>query len=192
MFNYSNAFTDEYLNESIELGRSFVQKKYWNTNALNYLWQGIGAFLANSPNIRYLFGAVSISNNYPETAKQLIVFYFNKWFSNDKKFAVSKNKFLISQRTLSEFESVFNGSTYKEDYRILKMMLKPFGFSVPVLLKHYSELCEHEGVQFSDFGIDQSFENCVDGFILVYVDKIKFEKRERYIEKYLPQMAQTV
>ncbi|MFY9108267.1 lysophospholipid acyltransferase family protein, partial [Aliarcobacter butzleri] len=54
---YSNTlfqFNDEfmfYLQNSIELGRSFVQPKYWGTRALDYLWYGIGAYVKANPNI---------------------------------------------------------------------------------------------------------------------------------------------
>ena len=54
--------------------------------------------------------------------------------------------------------------------------------TVPTLYKQYSELCEPGGVQFCGFNIDPHFSNCVDGFILVKVDKIKESKRERYID----------
>ena len=52
-FKYKNSF-NPYLKDSIELGRSFVQPKYWGTRALDYLWYGIGAYLKNNPNIKYL------------------------------------------------------------------------------------------------------------------------------------------
>ena len=78
-------------------------------------------------------------------------------------------------------ESIFSGNNMKEDYKILKNMLKPYGFTIPVLYKHYSELCYDGGVKFLDFGVDPAFENCIDGLILVNIDLIKEEKRERYI-----------
>jgi len=58
LFDFSNNFSMNYLDNSIELGRSFIQKKYWNTNALYYLWQGIGAFLANNESVKFMFGGV--------------------------------------------------------------------------------------------------------------------------------------
>jgi hypothetical protein len=42
----------------LELGRSFVAPAYWNSRALNQLWQGIGLYLQRNPQLRYLFGAV--------------------------------------------------------------------------------------------------------------------------------------
>lgn len=181
IFNYKNEFIENYLYNSIELGRSFVQKRYWNTNALNYLWQGIGAFLVHYESVGYLFGGVSISNSYPDSVKKMIVYYFNKWFGNDHQFVTAINKFNIPQKSIDKYDKIFLGEDYKEDYRILKNMLKPYGYSIPVLYKHYSELCYEGGVNFLDFAVDKDFENCIDGLILVDVNLIKDEKRDRYI-----------
>lgn len=181
LFNFSNRFETEVVKDSIELGRSFVQRKYWNSNALNYLWQGIGAFISNNDWVQYLFGGVSISNNYSESAKNSIVYYFQKWFGDYDELAESKNKFMLSNKSADDLSKIFTSNNYKDDYKILKNILKPTGFTVPVLYKHYSELCNDNGVKFLDFGVDPDFENCVDGLILVDVHKIKEEKRERFI-----------
>lgn len=185
LFEYSEHFITKIVTNSIELGRSFVQKKYWNTNALDYLWQGIGALIAANPDIKYLFGAVSISNNYSAPAKNRLVYFYNKWFGSVNDLARSKNRFVIPTSEISILQKEFTGETYKADFFILKKMLKQFGFSVPVLYKHYSELCENDGVQFLDFGVDEDFENCIDGLLVVDLDRIKEEKKERYINQFL-------
>ncbi|MBK7978993.1 MAG: hypothetical protein IPK06_03055 [Ignavibacteriae bacterium] len=61
-------------------------------------------------------------------------------------------------------------------------MLKPFGLTVPTLYKQYTDLCEKDGVEFLCFGVDDSFEMGIDGFIMIDVEKIKDEKRIRYID----------
>ncbi|KAG0762031.1 hypothetical protein G6F22_018736 [Rhizopus arrhizus] len=64
LFRYSDdAIT--HIAEGLELGRSFVVPDYWGSRSLDYLWQGIGAYLQCRPGIRYLFGAVSISAALP-------------------------------------------------------------------------------------------------------------------------------
>jgi len=158
-FNFTDNFINSYLDNSAELGRSFVQRKYWNTNALNYLWQGIGAFLSNYPSVKYLFGGVSISNSFPPYAVEAIVYYFNKWYPSEQELAKSQRRFLINDNRNDELSKTFIGSDAKEDYKILKSILHPVGYSVPILYKHYSELCYDNGVQFLDFGIDPDFEN---------------------------------
>jgi putative hemolysin len=182
LFNFSEEMENNYLNDSIELGRSFVQKKYWNTNALNYLWQGIGSYLVHNPSVKYLFGGVSISNSYPLSVQEQIVFYFSKWFGSRNYLAESKRKFIVSENNRREFESAFIGTNAKEDYKILKSMIKPAGYSVPILYKHYSDLCEEGGVKFLDFGVDPDFENCIDGLILVDVNLIRDEKRQKFMK----------
>ncbi|MCL4549197.1 MAG: lysophospholipid acyltransferase family protein [Bacteroidetes bacterium] len=181
LFHFSDEFRTNYLPSAIELGRSFVQQKYWNTNALSYLWQGIGAYLYKFPEVKYLFGGVSISSNYSELSKELLVSYFNKWFGGNTGLAFSKQPFTISETKKIECASIFNSANQKDDYRKLKNILKTLGYSVPILYKHYSELCEKGGVSFLDFGFDPDFNNCVDGLILVDVKKIKQEKFEKYV-----------
>ncbi len=182
LFNFSDEFIKSIMPNSLELGRSFVQEKYWNTYALDYLWQGIGSFLANNPDIKYLFGPVSISSSYPNHIIGMIVFYFNKWFSDSSALALSKIKFTISENQRVEYSNLLCADNPKDDYKVLKKMLNLFGFSVPILYKHYSDLCYDDGVKFLDFSVDPDFNNCVDGLILIDISKIKEEKKFRYLK----------
>ncbi|MBI9071300.1 MAG: lysophospholipid acyltransferase family protein [Melioribacteraceae bacterium] len=184
LFKFSSKFIADYLPHSLELGRSFVQRKYWNTNALHYLWLGLGAYLAYNPEIKYLFGPVSISNSYEQISKELLIKYFQKWFPGNSVLAKANNSVNISKETAETFDKNFNENDRKKEFKILKNLLKPLGFTVPVLYKHYSDLCEEGGVQFLDFSIDPDFENCVDGLILVQTEKLTEEKRNRYITPY--------
>src|SRR5690606_21950348 len=68
LFDYTDAMLP-HLPQGLELGRSFVQPRYWGKRALDYLWQGIGAVLRRHPEYRYLFGAVTLSNEFSPTAK---------------------------------------------------------------------------------------------------------------------------
>ncbi|MBX3009250.1 MAG: lysophospholipid acyltransferase family protein [Melioribacteraceae bacterium] len=120
LFNYSQEFSEQYLTHSIELGRSFVQKKYWNSNALNYLWQGIGAYIENYEQVKYLFGGVSISNNYPEQTKRMIIYYFSKWFGDELNRASSKRPFIFSGRLKQKWTRYFSALLLKKTTRFLK------------------------------------------------------------------------
>ena len=54
-----------FLQQGLELGRSFVQPRYWGRRSLDYLWFGIGAYVRRYPECRYLFGPVSLSRDMP-------------------------------------------------------------------------------------------------------------------------------
>ncbi|MDR3628062.1 MAG: lysophospholipid acyltransferase family protein, partial [Ignavibacteriaceae bacterium] len=179
LFNYTDELV-QVLPECVELGRSFVQAKYWNTNALDALWQGIGMYLSGLDNIKYLFGAVSISNKYPEEAKNLLVYFYKKWFGGNNPAAFAKNKYFIPGKVENNLSVTLAGTDYKEDLQTVKKLLKIYGLPIPILYKQYTGLCEEGGVSFSDFSVDCSFQNCIDGFIFVKLELLKESKRRRY------------
>ena len=181
-FLFSRNF-EPVLYRSVELGRSFIQKKYWRSKALDYLWQGIGAFLNMHPQIEYLFGAVSISGSYSTHAQEMIVYYYEKWYKEERSFALPKNPFIISKNRRKEFENSFSGNSHTQDFINLKMMLRNTGFSVPVLLRKYSELCDYGGAKFLSFGIDESFSNSIDCMIVLDLKMVKNAQKERYYQK---------
>ena len=173
---------DPYLAHAIELGRSFIQPKYWGSRALDYLWQGIGAYLRHHPHIKYMIGPVSISGSYPSAAKEALVYFYNLYFGAERALVSARTPFRLSALAQEEGSSLFSGEDYQEDFRRLKEYLRAFNVTVPTLYKQYSELCDEGGIQFMDFGIDAEFNNCIDSYILVNVSKIKESKRKRYID----------
>lgn len=180
LFSYS-CDMETYFEQGIELGRSFVQPKYWGMRSLDYLWYGIGAYLKHHPEIRYMFGPVSLSNSYPQIAKDFIVAFYKKYFADKEFLARSYTPYQISAEHSDIISGLFQGESYEEDFRTLKEQLGHLGASVPTLFKQYSELCEPGGVRFLDFGVDADFGYCVDGLVLVDLHQVKEAKRKRYL-----------
>lgn len=179
LFEFLEGF-DEYLKNSIEMGRSFVQPKYWGSRALDYLWQGIGAYLHANPKTKYLFGPVSLSNAYPKDSKNMIIHFYKHYFSPPIKLVQAREPFVINKDEFNEVHKLCAHNNYKDDFRCLKSKL-PLGTSVPTLYKQYAELCDEGGIYFAGFNIDYEFGDCVDSLIVVHVDKIKKSKKDRYI-----------
>ncbi|MBI5726505.1 MAG: GNAT family N-acetyltransferase [Ignavibacteriales bacterium] len=188
LFEFSKEF-ESLLPESIELGRSFIQTKYWNTNALDYLWQGLGAYIASEPSVRYLFGGVSLSGAFPIEAASMIVYFYKKWFSANTEMLRSKNRFEIPAYIEKQCAELFSGNDQKTEQKLLKDKLKQFNVAVPPLFKQYTGLCTEGGVSFLDFGTDPDFANCIDGLILVDIKMMKPEKRDRYIKMQVKEKA---
>lgn len=176
LFDYGEQMNG-YFEQGLELGRSFVQPKYWGKRSLDYLWYGIGAYLKHNPEIRYLFGPVSISGAFPQAAKDLLVQFYSQYFTCAGNLALSYNPYRLPQ----SLRDVFSGEDYKQDFTKLKSLLANMGVSIPTLYKQYTELCEPGGVQFLSFGIDPDFNDCVDGLVLVDLNYIKSNKKQRYI-----------
>ncbi|WP_345972690.1 lysophospholipid acyltransferase family protein [Sulfurimonas diazotrophicus] len=173
---------EPYLENAIELGRSFIQPKYWGSRALDYLWQGIGAYLKHHPHIRYMIGPVSISGSYPSAAKEALVHFYGHYFGSRDALVTARTPYRLSALALEDEKARFCGDDYAEDFRRLKEYLRAFNVTVPTLYKQYAELCDEGGITFMDFGIDAEFNNCIDSYILVDVTKIKESKRKRYID----------
>ena len=174
----------ELLPQSIEMGRSFIQQRFWTSYALEYLWAGIGAIVDRNPQLRHLFGPVSISNSYSATAQEALVFFYRKWFEAKPRLAVSCNPYEIKPGPERELAGSFIGTTYKEDLNLLKMRLRMQGASIPILYRQYSELTDEGGATFSDFGVDQAFGDCIDGFVQVDLHRLTPLKRSRFIDQY--------
>lgn len=176
LFNFNHEFDDK-LPQGLELGRSFIQPKYWNKRNLDILWYGIGAYLNRFDHIRYMFGPVTLSDQFPDFAKDEMVSFYQSHFSSSANLASAKLPY-------QPREGVgYQGEDYKAEFKELKAFLSKNKLAVPTLYKQYTELCEDGGVHFLAFNIDPDFSNCVDGLVLVDLDKVKQNKRERYLGK---------
>ncbi len=168
------------LAQGMELGRSFVVPEYWGSRSIDYLWQGIGAYLCKHDKVRYLFGLVSMSAALPLSAREQIVAYYQRFYGVRDGGAASKRPFEYMQ-TPPDFGDMDADAAFK----LLKGNLDAIGANLPMLYKQYTELCEPGGARFLAFGIDPSFSDSVDGLIEVDMQRLLPKKRARYIERYM-------
>lgn len=180
LFKYGQVF-EPHFNKGLKLGRSFVQPKYWNSRALDYLWQGIGAYVRTHPHIRYLFVPVSLSDSFTLQAKSLLIYFYSHYFPAQSLMVRHKARYKMPKEMKHYCEELFSGKDYRTDQRLLKEELSCMGYSIPPLYKQYAEVCEEGGVQCMDFGYDKHFNYCIDGSILVDLDRMKESKRKKYL-----------
>jgi len=169
------------LERGLELGRSFVQPKYWGKRSLDYLWFGIGAYLRKHPELKYMFGPVSISQSYPDAAKDLLVCFYGHYFGAGEMLAEARRPYRFQAADVYQLAEAIFCEDYRRAFADLKQGMADLGVNVPTLFKQYTELCEDGGVQFLAFNVDADFADCVDGLIVVDIDRIKAGKRERYM-----------
>ena len=165
----------------LELGRSFVQPRYWGRRSLDYLWHGLGAYLRHHPEVRWLFGPVTIPNHLPPLAKDLLVSYYRHYHGDGDSPIRAKAVCTMSRAGREEADRLFAGNDAGEDFQRLKGALQAMGAGVPALYKQYVEVAEPGGVSFKAFGVDTAFGYCIDGLVVVDVARLKADKRRRYI-----------
>lgn len=156
------------LEESLELGRSFVVKEYQRKPMpLFLLWKGILYFLLKNPEYRYLIGPVSISNNYSTVSKDLIIRFIMRNHLNWKmaRYIRPRNsyKFKSDNTDLNLLMENMDHDINRLDKTIGD--LDELNSGLPVLLKKYIKL----NAKIIAFNVDPKFNNCLDGLIVLDV-----------------------
>ncbi|MCD9029016.1 lysophospholipid acyltransferase family protein [Luteimonas sp. BDR2-5] len=175
LFRYQDAAIPR-IAEGLELGRSFVAPDYWGSRSLDYLWQGVGAYLRRYPYVRYLFGAVSISAALPPAAREQLVAYYTRYYGACAAPAQALRPFRFAAAP-----PAFGDLDADAAFAVLKANLGALGTSVPMLYRQYTDLCEPGGARFLAFGVDPDFRDSIDGLIEVDLQRICPRKRQRYL-----------
>ncbi len=185
LFDYAPA-AQAFLPEAVELGRSFVQPAYWGSRSLDYLWQGIGAYLRRQPALRYLIGPVSLSASLPVEAREWIVHFHRHYFGDTEQLARARNPFVISAAIETAAKAAWSGRSVSEGLVLLRERLAGLDAQLPTLYRQYADLCEPAGVRFLDFGVDPAFGGCVDGLARLDLAQLRPHKRARYVDERRP------
>ena len=164
------------LPRALELGRSFVQPAYRSHRSLDLLWSGIGAYLRTQPDARWLFGPVSISAALPPAARELLVAYYERFHGAPQR-TVAAHRPVTAPAAAVAFGDLDAGAAM----RVLRANLAALGAEVPVLYRHYVDLCEPGGARFLAFGVDPRFSGCTDGLVQLDLDRVRPRKRERWL-----------
>lgn len=170
-----------YCEQGLELGRSFVHPDYWGKNSLDYLWQGLGAYLRHNPQVRYVFGPVSMSAHYPKHLRDLVVFYYERYYCAPQTMAKGKHPYPLDEATLMALQGRFSSLTRTEGFEVVQQEFAQHNQKIPVLFKQYAALYEEGGYQLLAFSVDSEFGNCVDGLFMADLHCMKANKRARYL-----------
>lgn len=154
------------LNQTMELGRSFVVKEYQRKPMpLFLLWKGILYFTLKNPEYRYLMGPVSVSDDYSTTSKEMIIkFIMTHHFDwNLARSITPRNsyKFETSDQNLNVVMQTMDNDINSLDKLIGDV--DEMNSGLPVLLKKYIKL----NAKIIGFNVDPKFNNCLDGLIVL-------------------------
>lgn len=189
LFHFSEKFNKEYLPYSLELGRSFVQPAYQSSKAgakalfaLDNLWDGLGALTVDHPEIKYFFGKITMYTHFHSEARNLIQYFFKKYFRDKENLVYPKNP-IEFDLDIPAMEKIFTGETYKDDYKILIQAVRTYGENVPPLINAYMNLSP----SMKTFGTinNEKFGNVLETGIIVTIKDIYEIKVDRHIETYI-------
>ncbi len=190
IFNLTEKFKKEYLPYTLELGRAFVQPKYQSIQggikslyALDNLWDGIGAIVAEAPDTQYLIGKVTIYSTTDIEARKAMIYYLDKYFFDKENIIIPKHKERTTAEEKAQFDKILNGNDYKDNFKKLKEFVQSKKECIPPLIHSYLDLSS----TLITFGtvFDPDFGNIYDTGMMITIKDIKSIKKERYIETYI-------
>jgi len=190
LFQYDQAFLAS-MGNSIEVGRSVVAEAYQkNLNSLLMLWKGIAALVARNPQYTHLFGPVSISNDYSDSARQLMMQTLSLHHYDQQRAKLVKASTPLAQNSTEFWQpNLLSALTSVELLsKILARMEQ--GKGLPVLLRQYLKM----NGKLICFNLDHDFNDALDGLIMVDLTKVPLKTLGKYMgraqaEKYLNQHA---
>ncbi len=187
-FHFSEKFKQEYLPYTIELGRSFVQPKYQPSMdnrkglfSLDNLWDGLGAAVMIHPDVKYLFGKVTMYPHYNREARDLLIYFMSQYFPDEEKLVVPIKPYGYVGE-ITSFEGIFDGLDYKEGYKILNSRVRALGENIPPLINTYMNL----SLTMKVFGtaINDDFGTVEETGILIKISDIYESKKERHMNTF--------
>ncbi len=188
MFRFSRQFIKEFLPQTLELGRSFVSLPYQSTKAgskalyaLDNLWDGLGALTVVYPQIKYLFGKVTMYPDYSLECRDMLLFFLHKHFPDHDRLVEPFEPLPLSL-DIESLSKLFNGKDFKEDYKILNHAIRLHGLDIPPLVNAYMSLSPTMKV----FGtaINHEFGEVEETGIFFKISDIFEEKKRRHINTF--------
>lgn len=155
-----------YLQEAVELGRSYVATEYQRQRLpLFLLWKGILYFLLKHPEYRYLYGPMSISKYYSNLSRSIIVAYLKKYHFNPElaEFIRPRKPFRMKSKKV-DLSLLLD--TMGDELRTLDDFIEEVEekhLRMPVLMRQYVKL----NARFISFNLDPNFSDVLDGLILL-------------------------
>ena len=189
MYKFSEKFIKEYLPSTIELGRSFVHPDYQATKmgskslySLDNLWDGLGAITVLRPDMKYFFGKVTVYPSYDEVARECIFTFLNTYFPDAENLVEPIEPFNRPE-IAKDFEGLFKGVGFKEEYKILNSNVRERGVNIPPLVNTYMGL----SAKMKSFGyaVCEELGSLIEFAIMVPIYEMYEEKKARHIETFV-------
>jgi hypothetical protein len=181
LFQYDAKMT-KVLQHSIEMGRLFIVKQYQKSpNALLIIWKSLFEIVSQRPNYKYFIGTVSISREYSDYSKKLIIHYLKKYCYNENlaDHVTSRSPFVY--RIAKEDKEALFDINANDDLQVFNGLiedLEPKHLKISVMIRQYIKL----HAKFIGFAVDKNFSNTLDGLVIMKMDELN-EAAKQLLER---------
>ncbi|QMU66099.1 MAG: GNAT family N-acetyltransferase [Flavobacteriaceae bacterium] len=156
------------MENTIEMGRAFIINEYQQKPMpLFLLWKGIVHVTLRYPDHKYLMGGVSISNQFSEFSKSLMIEFMKSHYYDPyvAQYIRPKKEYKVS---LKDADKDFVFDATKADMQKFDKLIdeiEPGALRIPVLIKKYVK----QNARLVAFNVDPKFNNAVDGLMYIKV-----------------------
>ena len=156
------------MSQSIEMGRAFIVTMYQQRPMpLFLLWKGIVHTTLRHPEHKYLIGGVSISNQFSNFSKSLMIEFMKSHYYDPyvAQYVHPKKEFKVKLKDADK-DFVFD-ATEADLNKFDKIIdeVEPGALRLPVLLKKYIK----QNAKLVAFNVDPLFNNSVDGLMYIKI-----------------------
>ncbi|PQJ80215.1 GNAT family N-acyltransferase [Polaribacter porphyrae] len=172
------------MENTIEMGRAFIIGEYQQKPMpLFLLWKGIVHVTLRYPEHKYLMGGVSISNQFSEFSKSLMIEFMKSHYYDPyiAQYIQPKKEFKVK---LKDADKDFVFDATKADMQKFDKIIdeiEPGALRIPVLIKKYVK----QNARLVAFNVDPKFNNAVDGLMYIKVSDIPESTVKPVMEEYL-------
>tara|TARA_B110000902_G_C14282895_1_gene577642 strand:+ start:1525 stop:3342 length:1818 start_codon:yes stop_codon:yes gene_type:complete len=159
------------MGNTIEMGRAFIIKEYQQKPMpLFLLWKGIVHVTLRYPEYKYLMGGVSISNQFSDFSKSLMIEFMKSHYYDPyiAQYIYPKKEYKVK---LKDGDKDFVFDATKADMQKFDKIIdeiEPGSLRIPVLIKKYVK----QNARLVAFNVDPKFNNAVDGLMYIKVSDI--------------------
>ncbi len=177
------------MENTIEMGRAFITKEYQQKPMpLFLLWKGIVHVTLRYPKYKYLMGGVSISNQFSEFSKSLMIEFMKSHYYDPyvAQYIHPKKEFKVKLKD-GDKDFVFD-ATDSDMQKFDKIIdeLEPGTLRIPVLIKKYVK----QNAKLVAFNVDPKFNNAVDGLMYIKVADIPERTLKPVLEEFQAELEQ--
>ncbi len=161
----------DFMSKSIEMGRAFIINEYQQKPMpLFLLWKGIVHTTLRYPEHKYLIGGVSISNQFSDFSKSLMIEFMKSHYYDPyiAQYIHPKKEYKVKLKDADK-DFVFN-ETEADLNKFDKIIdeVEPGNLRLPVLIKKYIK----QNARVVAFNVDPLFNNAVDGLMYIRISDI--------------------
>lgn len=159
---------DGMMEQSIEMGRAFIRKEYQQKPMpLFLLWKGIVHTTLRYPEHKYLIGGVSISNQFTEFSKSIMIEFMKSHYYDPyvAQYIHARKEFKVK---LKDADKDFIFDEAEADLNKFDKIIdeiEPGILRLPVLIKKYIK----QNARVIAFNVDPKFNNAIDGLMYIRI-----------------------